>query len=234
MPPLSGRQCYLAMAPDGTNPGSGFAYGNATLDAKAPTSRFVMVCRRHREPKRRRRGAAASGVRQQRRGATLRGSFLSGGRRSSWRTIPSVSVTVPRRLALWRDQGVASHAGEPPTALASRGISMFSAITTSPKGSPGGAPPPGGEAVPPGSGQVRRATLGLVGVSRVHRARVQRPDGTLGRVDGRLAWPREEAFEAELKVGERFSAIVGVQRLLGFPVAHQKPARGSARVAAKM
>ena len=60
-----------------------------------------------------------------------------GGPRSSWRTIPSVSVTVPRRLALWRDQGVASHAGEPPTALASRGISMFSAITTSPKGSPG-------------------------------------------------------------------------------------------------
>ena len=69
-------------------------------------------------------------------------------------------------------------------------------------------------------------TWGLVGVSRVHRARVQRPNRTVGRVDGRLAWPRKQAVEPELKLGERFRAIVGVQRLLGFPLTHQNEPAG--------
>ena len=79
--------------------------------------------------------------------------------RSSGRTIPSIAVTVPRRLALWR-AGSRQPRCEPTTALACLAISTFSAITTSPKGPPGGAPPPGGQAIAPGSGQVRRATFG--------------------------------------------------------------------------
>ena len=60
---------------------------------------------------------------------------------------PSTVVDAGLRLG---DHGVASHAGELTTVLACLAISMLSAITTSPKVSPG-APPPGGEAIAPGA-----------------------------------------------------------------------------------
>ena len=46
-----------------------------------------------------------------------------------------------RSASTLSDQGVASHADEPTTVLACRAISMLSAITTTPKGSPGGHRP---------------------------------------------------------------------------------------------
>src|SRR5579884_2116879 len=63
-------------------------------------------------------------------------------------------------------------------------------------------------------------------VARIHRPGIQRTDGALTRENGQLARPREQTFEPELEVDELLRAVVGVERLLAVPLAHQQEPAG--------